>query len=172
MSQKSFAILCFIVFIVGHSSGSNATYYDYKKKPEESNLLPSNIIGLWQTQKAEKNAQIDIDRCLDDKTQLCGKITWLQEPNYADGSQKRDKNNPDPTQRLRPLIGMNLIQDFAIDPNDPNKCSDGTIYNPENGKTYTCSMDLIQPNTLEVRGYVGLPIFGETQTWIRVTKTS
>ena len=42
------------------------------------------------------------------------------------------------------------------------------IYNPEDGKEYNCKMTLKDPNTLEVRGYVGISLFGKTQTWTRI----
>ena len=46
--------------------------------------------------------------------------------------------------------------------------SGGRIYNPEDGKTYKCKLTLKDDNTLTVRGYVGLTIFGKTQYWTRV----
>jgi uncharacterized protein (DUF2147 family) len=49
-----------------------------------------------------------------------------------------------------------------------NVWSDGKIYNPEDGKEYNCKMTLEGPNTLLVRGYVGISLFGKTQTWTRV----
>ena len=45
--------------------------------------------------------------------------------------------------------------------------ADGRIYNPEDGKTYQATMRLVDANTLQVRGYVLLPIFGTTRTWTR-----
>ena len=48
--------------------------------------------------------------------------------------------------------------------------SGGTIYDPEEGKTYKCVMKLADENTLNVRGYIGVPAFGRTVTWLRVPK--
>jgi uncharacterized protein (DUF2147 family) len=45
----------------------------------------------------------------------------------------------------------------------------GTILDPGSGKVYSASMTLSPDGTtLTVRGYLGLSIFGASQTWTRV----
>ena len=44
----------------------------------------------------------------------------------------------------------------------------GQIYNGENGKTYNANISLQPDGTLRLRGYVGSPMFGETQIWTRI----
>ena len=44
----------------------------------------------------------------------------------------------------------------------------GTIYDAESGKTYSCNIKLTNPQTLEVRGFVGVSLFGRTDTWKKV----
>jgi len=47
----------------------------------------------------------------------------------------------------------------------------GEILDPGNGKVYHCSMQLIeQGSKLQVRGYVGLSLLGQTQVWTRHKK--
>ena len=94
---------------------------------------------------------------------LCGKLAWLAEPN-SDGKPKLDRNNPDPALRRQPLCGLTMLRDFRQ--LEPNRWGDGLIYNPENGKTYHATLTL-DGNQLKLRGYVGIPLFGETQTWTR-----
>ena len=43
----------------------------------------------------------------------------------------------------------------------------GEIYDPESGKTYSAKMSLESPDTLSLRGYVGIPLFGRPSTWSR-----
>jgi uncharacterized protein (DUF2147 family) len=50
----------------------------------------------------------------------------------------------------------------------PNVFEDGHIYNAENGKTYNANISLQADGTLRLRGYVGSPMFGETQIWTRI----
>ena len=44
----------------------------------------------------------------------------------------------------------------------------GQIYNGENGKIYNANISLQPDGKLRLRGYVGSPMFGETQLWTRV----
>jgi uncharacterized protein (DUF2147 family) len=46
--------------------------------------------------------------------------------------------------------------------------SGGTIYNPDDGKTYSCKLTMMDPKTMKVRGYFGISILGKTQIWNRV----
>ena len=51
---------------------------------------------------------------------------------------------------------------------DANTFEGGQIYNGENGKIYNANISLQPDGKLSLRGYVGIPTFGETQTWTRV----
>jgi uncharacterized protein (DUF2147 family) len=66
----------------------------------------------------------------------------------------------------RPLLGLIFIEGME---QSGLEYDGGTILDPETGKVYSASMSL-SPNgaRLTVRGYLGLPIFGRSQTWIRV----
>src|SRR6476659_4847279 len=101
-------------------------------------------LGVWTNQ--EKEARFEIYRCGD---KLCGKITWLREPN-RDGKPKTDINDPDPKLRNRPLMGLVFIQGFDYD--DDYKWDDGTIYDPQSGKTYSCYMKMMNKDAMEVKG--------------------
>jgi len=95
-----------------------------------------------------------------------GKIVWLREPNNELGKPKMDKNNADESKRSLPLLGYLLLKDFDF--KGDNTWEDGTIYDPENGSTYSCTIKMIDSNTLDVRGYIGLSVFGRTDTWTRI----
>lgn len=130
----------------------------------------SKIIGTWLTQKPEKNAKIKIEACPSNPSQFCGKIVWLQKPTYADGSPKIDKNNKDENLRTRPLLNLENLIGFVE--SDTDSWVDGTIYNPEDGNIYSCTITLVQEDDkeyLDVHGYIGITLFGKTQRWIRAT---
>lgn len=126
------------------------------------------ILGVWATEKA--TAHVEISR---DENGYNGAITWLKEPFYseADGEElvgrpKTDRENPDPALHERAIIGLPLMNGFRYAGN--NRWVDGTIYDPENGKTYKCFMWLTKKGTLKVRGYVGISLFGRTSEWTPV----
>lgn len=121
------------------------------------------ILGVWQTGSGK--GRIKITRYGD---KYGGKLVWLREPNDANGQPKLDDKNPDPAKRTQPKLGLNNLLGFTYDGN--GEYEDGTIYDPENGKTYKCIMKLENDNTLKVRGYVGFSLIGRTDTWTRVTE--
>ncbi len=120
-------------------------------------------IGVWATQGAGSHVKIE-----DCGGKLCGSIIWLKEPLNKEGKDKVDSQNPDPSLRTRKLAGLALLSGFVQDQSHANVWTGGEIYNPDDGKTYSCNLTLQDANTLRVRGYVGLSILGKTQIWTRV----
>ena len=117
-------------------------------------------IGVWTNEDGK--ARFEIYKC---GTKLCGKIVSLKEPN-RNGKPKVDENNPDKKHRNRPLLGMVFMQNFEYD--GGNKWDEGTIYDPESGKTYSCYMKMTGKDKMEVKGYIGISLIGRTQNWTRL----
>ncbi|MEY3075415.1 MAG: hypothetical protein RJB25_1057, partial [Bacteroidota bacterium] len=67
----------------------------------------------------------------------------------------------------QPILGMLIAKQLKW---NGSEWEGGTILDPDNGKTYTCSMWLNENNSdkLNVRGYIGP--FYRTQEWIRTDK--
>ena len=129
-----------------------------------------SVMGTWLT--ASKKAQIRISPCPDaSRGPICGTVVSLQNAQGPDGNVVApdaavDFHNGDPALRGRKILGMVLLYDFKAA--GPNTYEEGTIYNAENGKTYKANVSLQADGTLRLRGYVGSPMFGETQFWTRV----
>ena len=117
------------------------------------------ILGQW----ANPNGQ---DHILIYKkgNKYFGKLDWIKFPNDEQGNPKTDKNNPDKALQSRPDLGLELLKDFTF---DGKTYEDGTIYDPKSGKTYSCKMTLVG-NTLKIRGYIGISLFGRTEVWTKV----
>ncbi len=125
------------------------------------------IVGLWNT--AENDARIEIYKC---GTQYCGKISYLQEPNYPPddkggmaGLPLVDRNNPNPELRQRPLVGLKFMEGFRY--KGDHTWEGGRIYNAEDGKIYHAKIKLAEGNRLMLRGYWGISLLGRTETWVR-----
>jgi len=73
-----------------------------------------------------------------------------------------DYRNPDPALRTRKVIGMPLIWGFKKTA-DPNAFEDGHIYNARTARSTNANISLQPDGKLRLRGYVGTPMFGETQ---------
>jgi uncharacterized protein (DUF2147 family) len=66
----------------------------------------------------------------------------------------------------KPVLGLVFIEGMR---RSGLAYEDGTILDPDTGKVYSASMRLSEDgNTLTLRGYIGLPLFGQSQTWKRV----
>lgn len=125
------------------------------------------ILGQWKT--PEEKSRVEIFKCGE---RYCGRIVSLKEPTYpADdpkgmaGQVKVDRNNPEAALQTRPIIGLQLMEGFTY--SGSNLWENGTIYDPENGKSYQCKVTLAAPDRLEVRGFIGISLFGRTSVWTR-----
>jgi uncharacterized protein (DUF2147 family) len=124
------------------------------------------VLGVWKN--GEGTGLIQIFKTT--SGHYAGKIVWLKEPIDPDtGKPKLDKRNPDETLRNVPTLGLVNLKGFVYNETD-HLWENGTIYDPKNGKEYSCKMEMIKPNTLEVRGYIGITLFGRTDTWTRQVK--
>lgn len=77
-----------------------------------------------------------------------------------------DHNNPDPALRKRSLCNLEIGSDFTIA--GDTQATGGRLYDPESGKTYKGNINL-EGDILKLRGYIGIALFGRTETWRRTT---
>ena len=67
----------------------------------------------------------------------------------------------------KPVEGLQILSGFKADGN--NQWSDGKLVDPESGKTYSGKLTLSDNGqSLKLRGFVGTPVFGRSQTWQRI----
>ncbi|OQP64068.1 SIGNAL peptide protein [Niastella vici] len=116
------------------------------------------ILGNWLNE--EKDARIQIYKS---GAAYFGKIVWLKTPNEADGTPKIDKKNSSAALRTRPIMNLVILTKFNF---DDGEWTAGEIYDPKSGKTYSSNMKL-KGDKLEIRGYVGISLFGRTTVWTR-----
>ena len=110
--------------------------------------------GTWYN--AEKTSRVQFYK---QGEKLFGKIVWLKEPLEA-GKPRVDKLNSDVKLRTRPLLGLVFLTNFTAD--GAKIWEDGEIYDPKNGKTYSCKLTITSATTIDARGYIGISIIGRT----------
>jgi len=131
------------------------------------------ILGLWATDPEGGGGEAHV-RVYKEDGKYFGEIVWLAEPVYPDddpkgtpGEEKTDLNNPDPDLQGEPVIGLLITKDFVY--NGKGLWHKGTIYDPDNGKTYKCKIKYGDSDkVLKVRGYIGVSMLGRTTYWTRV----
>jgi uncharacterized protein (DUF2147 family) len=120
------------------------------------------LIGVWEPSNGK--ARVKVEKI---GGKYYGKIVWLREPvDPATNTPKVDKNNPDEALRTVPLRGYRLLKDFIYGGNE--EWTEGTIYDPENGSTYSCVINMKDANTLDIRGFIGVKALGRTDVWKRL----
>ena len=63
------------------------------------------------------------------------------------------------------MQGMTILTGLK---KDGDEWTGGEILDPNNGKLYKAKVKLAEAGRkLELRGYVGIPTLGRTQTWVR-----
>lgn len=126
----------------------------------------SDILGTWKTENDE--SKVEIFRCGE---KICGKIIWLKNPTYTDsmegeaGTPVIDRMNPDPSLKSRPVLGLRILEGFSEE--GANTWGNGTCYDPRSGKTYRGKFRLAAPDRLQLRCYIGIPLFGRSSVWTR-----
>ena len=112
---------------------------------------------LWYD--AAKTAKIKIFKAPDGK--YYGKVVWLKVPD-RDGKPKVDSHNPSKARRNDPLLGLLLLK--GLEKTGDNTYENGTIYDPNNGKTYSCKLTC-KGDLLDLHGYIGFSFIGRSTTW-------
>jgi uncharacterized protein (DUF2147 family) len=119
-------------------------------------------LGRWYVEGGA--AQVEISDCAGD---LCGRVVWLRSPFDEDGCELRDRNNPSAAERDRSIVGLEILRAHLSGSGDAaaDTC---TVYDPLSGRTYHCQLWFDGDDRLRLRGYLGVPLFGRTATWLRV----
>ena len=122
-------------------------------------LNAQSIIGEWETFDDLTGDKLSVVEIYNINDIYFGKIIHLfEDPLDSVCDQCKDDNYK------KPIIGLVIIKNLIKDDDEYNE---GTILDPNNGKSYKCYLELIGNNKLKLRGYIGFSILGRTQYWQR-----
>lgn len=129
-------------------------------------------IGQWRTIDDKTGEPRSIVEIYEEDGQLHGKVVEILQA--SDEAQRNGEGQIictacDGKRADQPIEGMTILWGLE---KDGDEWEDGKILDPSNGKTYSAKMELDGQDRLEVRGYMGVSLFGRTQTWQRVTASS
>lgn len=118
------------------------------------------ILGIWLSE--DKTGKIDIYKA---NGKYFGKLIWGETMYEADRiTSRKDVKNKDEKLRSRNLKDLIMLYDFTY---HNGVWDGGQIYDPYSGKTYSCTLKL-EGGKLNIRGYIGVSLFGRTSVWERV----
>ena len=122
-------------------------------------------VGVWKTIDDSSGKPQALVKIIDVNGELRGSIARLyQEPN-EDQNPHCEKCSGE--RKNAPILGMTIL--YGLHKDDEGNWSGGEILDPNNGDTYHSKVS-ISPDgkTLTMRGYIGVSLFGRSQTWLRV----
>lgn len=134
------------------------------------------IIGNWKPSNGRSVVSIYKGKAEngEDPSKYYGKIVWLKEPNDENGNPRTDINNSDDELKKRPLKGLVIVKDMEFEEVDGKMVywEGGSIYDPNNGSEYSfeAEIDKKNINVMDGRGFIGLSLFGRTDTWTRLVR--
>lgn len=121
-----------------------------------------SLEGYWMDSHGE--VILEVAPCGDAK---CARVAWLRLPNGPDGRPLLDYRNSDPALQKRPVCGLEVISGFTKQPD--GTWGGGTVYVSDLGQSFSGYAEILSATQVKVRGYILLPIFGESEVWSRVT---
>jgi uncharacterized protein (DUF2147 family) len=122
-----------------------------------------SAVGFWVT--PEGGSVVQMMPC---DSGLCGTIVGLRTTRKP-GDVPYDQHNPDKSKRDQPLCGLIMAGSLKPVKGSTTKWEDGWVYDPDGGSTYKAEMKLDGPDKLDLRGYLGISLFGRTMSWVRET---
>lgn len=143
--MKTLSNIIFLVLVIGPSM-----------------IFSQSILGTWKTVDDEDGKDKSKLEIYEENGKVYGKVIELLDAAEGTHCEKCKGDLKD-----APITGMVLLNDMEW---DGESLDDGSILDPKSGKTYSCSMELEEPNKLKVRGYIGFSLIGRTQYWYRVTE--
>lgn len=117
----------------------------------------ADLSGFWSTQSS--GGVVEIAPCGD---VVCGRL--VRSPFLRIDPTLRDWRNRDAALRTRPLLGLTILSAFK---GGPTAWTGGEVYNPDKGRTYAGSMELLSPDTLKVKACTS-PRRCRIQVWNRL----
>lgn len=134
------------------------------------------ILGNWRPSNGRSVIKMykGVEENGEDPDKYYGKIVWLSETKDEDGNIRKDVNNPDESLRDRTIKGLVIVKDMEMVEVEGKtvRWGGGTIYDPNNGSEYSFEAELSKKkeDILNGRGFIGVSLFGRTDTWRRLVK--
>ena len=121
--------------------------------------------GLWKTVDDNTKKEKSLVRIVESGGVYTGKVEKIIDPDSPKDAVCKDCTDD---RKDKPVVGMTIIRNMKAS-GDKDVFEGGDILDPNNGKVYSAKLTLVDGGKkLDVRGYIGMPMLGRTQTWQRV----
>ena len=131
--------------------------------PAVSTAAEASPVGLWKTIDDESGKPKSLIRISENDGVLSGRIEKLFRAPDQDQDPKCVKCEG--ALKDQTIVGMTILTGLK---KDGESYSGGQIVDPANGKTYKSKLTVAEDGKkLNMRGYIGVPMLGRTQIWLR-----
>lgn len=121
--------------------------------------------GVWRTIDDNTKKDKSLVRIVEANGVYTGKVEKIVDPDSPKDAVCKDCSDE---RKDKPVLGMTILRNVKQSGDDQTVFDGGDILDPNNGKVYRVKLKLIEGGSkLDVRGYIGAPMFGRTQTWVR-----
>lgn len=122
-------------------------------------------VGLWKTIDDGTKKEKSLVRIVESGGVFSGRVERVLDPEVPKDAVCKDCTDE---RKDQPIVGMTIIRHMKQNADDKALFDGGDIVDPKDGKVYKSRMKLVEGGArLEVRGYIGVPMLGRTQTWVR-----
>lgn len=166
MKFKDFLPTLLLVFItvvcadVAFAESNTFAKIDYKSP-----------LGYWKT--IDDETGIEKSLVLLEKTknnQITGKVVKILKLDEGGDPETKVCEKCHGKNRNKPIKGMTIMWGVKKESPDDDEWDGGSILDPKSGSTYKVKFSLDDNGRkLNVRGYIGVSLFGRTQVWHRIT---
>ncbi|MBN1335367.1 MAG: DUF2147 domain-containing protein [Deltaproteobacteria bacterium] len=143
-------LVALVLFLISRVALAAASPEGYWTTIDDETGNKKSVVQIWQ----------------DEQGKLWGRIVKLYRQPGEEADPLCDKCQGSLYNQR--ILGMTILRGLKL---DKDEWSGGTILDPNNGKTYSCFVRVIEDGQkLNLRGYIGISLLGRTQTWLRTSK--
>ncbi|MGY4830716.1 DUF2147 domain-containing protein [Sphaerotilaceae bacterium SBD11-9] len=122
--------------------------------------------GLWKTIDDSSKVEKSLVRITEANGVYTGRIEKILDPAAKPDAVCDECSGAD---KGKPIVGLTIIRGIKKNAETDGLWDGGTVFDPNNGKTYKLRLKPSEDGKkLEMRGYIGAPMFGRSQTWLKV----
>jgi uncharacterized protein (DUF2147 family) len=129
-------------------------------------IAQTTPVGVWKTIDDSSKIEKSLVRITETAGVLTGKIEKLLDPATKPDAVCDQCNDE---RKDKPMLGLTILTGVKQSSSSSDLWDGGHILDPKDGKIYKVRLSPIEGGKkLEVRGYIGMPLLGRTQTWLRM----
>ena len=150
-------VLALVIALLSFGSAYAADESAEENAEEKANLAH----GVWMTDKGRSKVKVGL---CEEADGLCTEIVWLREPNNSRGVPLTDGRNKNAKLRKRPIMGLKILEGLK---QIGRYEWEGSVYNPEDGKTYKANLALVKPDMIRLKGCMPMGWPCRSKFWTR-----